>query len=396
MPTGIDAGQCVRTHKLKSNGEGGDVRCLPSFVLIGVQKAGTRELRNWLHMHPELTGHFAELAYLDQAGCTAESHHRAKPHEKKAQAKTVCNDKQHHKRGVVVTAVSELTYFWRGYLDRFPAQTKRARDTQYNFEKTPNYIHMGLPHIRRLGKVMPSLRFLAILREPVARVYSWYNMACIAFNKTAAVTYGARGFAEILDGPYAGEIWALRSKAERILGLKPPTKTPKYKWKPSPCSAKNFDRYIIQTLNTTSKNLEARAPTLHESSFATRASSHRALTEGLYASQLVNWLAVYPAAQLHVVTMNELLGDSAKTMAGIESFLGISHFPYSEHFGTSRTGSTVLIGTHSKLDRAYKADVEPITPSTADLLERFYAPHHSKLEDILGRKIAYVWPPKKS
>jgi len=396
MPAGIDAGLCVRTHKLRSNRQGGDIRCLPSFLLIGVQKAGTRELRNWLHIHPELTGHFAELQYLNQAGCTAESKHRAEPHESKAQTRTIC------KSGKGRHVDSDLTYFWRGYLDRFPVcmdkkclNSNTTRHTKYSFEKSPSYIAMRLPQIERLKKIMPSLRFLAILREPVSRLYSWYNMACVSFNNTADQTGGARGFAEIVDGPYAGEIWALRKESEKILGLNSPEKNSKYKWKPSPCSAKNFDRFIIQTLNTTSNNLRESVPILQNSSLAARATSYRPLAIGFYASQLANWLTVYPTAQLHVVTMNELLGDSAKTMAGIESFLGVSHFPYSEHFGTSRTGTTVLRGAHSKLDRAYKANVEPMTPSTADLLERFYAPHHAKLEDVLGRKITYVWPTKR-
>ena len=382
MPSGIDAGLCVRVHTLRTTGEGGSVRCLPSFIIIGVQKAGTRELRNWLDIHPNLTGHSAELGYLNRLGCTTESFRRAKQKETKSEVTSVCDAKGDD---VATPPRSDFTYFWRGYLDRFPAQKAASRHTQYSFEKTPEYIKMTQSRIFRLRKVMPSLRFLLIVREPVSRTYSWYNMACMAINDTKKETPGARGFAEILDGPYTGEIWAIRGKVEKFLGLTEPRTKPKYKWKPLGCSATIFDRYILQALNTTNKEV----PILQRSGTVDRASASGPLERGQYASQLAKWMQVYPKAQFHVVTMNELLQDSAKTMAEIESFLGIPHFPYSKHFGVSRTGSTVLLGSHSKIDRPYKTSIEPMTQSTADLLQKYYEPYHTKLQDILERDIVY-------
>ena len=45
-----DAGDCFA--------DGAAVHCLPGLVNIGVQKAGTGELQNWLAAHPSVHMHF--------------------------------------------------------------------------------------------------------------------------------------------------------------------------------------------------------------------------------------------------------------------------------------------------------------------------------------------------
>jgi hypothetical protein len=44
----IDAGVCATVDKSQ------DVRCLPSFIIIGAMKSGTGELMKWLQWHPLL------------------------------------------------------------------------------------------------------------------------------------------------------------------------------------------------------------------------------------------------------------------------------------------------------------------------------------------------------
>ena len=44
-----DAGDCFET--------GSGLHCLPSLINIGVQKAGTGELQNWLTAHPSFVTH---------------------------------------------------------------------------------------------------------------------------------------------------------------------------------------------------------------------------------------------------------------------------------------------------------------------------------------------------
>ena len=32
----------------------------------------------------------------------------------------------------------------------------------------------------RVCQVLPSIKFMLVLRDPVARLYSWFNMACLS------------------------------------------------------------------------------------------------------------------------------------------------------------------------------------------------------------------------
>lgn len=408
LPVGLDAGLCVRTYPLRTGrgSDGGFVRCLPSFIIFGVQKAGTRELRNWLNVHPNLMGHNAELGYLDNPGCTTESWRRAKPNETKMEAANICDfsgngadaepkqrrgvtkakkDKKGKRKGQKQdllqrgrrsnSAADDLRYFWRGYLDRFPPQHAASRRAQYSFEKTPKYIEMTTSRIHRLHAVMPSLKFLLVLRNPVSRAYSWYNMACLAASKDRGG--GARGFAEILDGEFAGELWAIT----RTFLHNKSQLDPKMKWKIATCSAANFEKYILQGFKVAGSDV----PTLRTTGVGSRSGADKVIIRGHYAEKLDRWTKVFPKNQFQVILMDEMLSQSSKTMADIETFLGIPHFPYSKHFGVSRTGSTVLLGVHSKIERPYKENIEPMTPFTLDLLERYYASHHDSLLKLIGR-----------
>jgi hypothetical protein len=443
QPSGLDAGLCVRTYPLNASNEKelGSVRCLPSFLIIGVQKAGTRELRNWLHAHPNLTGHSAELGYLDMVGCTRESDRRGVADENKATAATICNHgggpvtnamliaaeksrknhapktknknkikgkNEHYNPALYHSAFNESNpidnrYFWRGYLDRFPIMDEMQRRTQLIFEKTPKYVEMATSRIVRLHQTFPSMKMLLVLRDPVARAYSWYNMACMS---KGSKTFGSRGFAEILEGKYKGEVWAIRHKVEKILGLTRSSKLagmnrrsiPKavYKWRKLECSAKAFERYILQGFyngNLLNRTALTEVPQLAISSkLAQRSGALDPLVRGHYADQLNRWTNIFPREQLHVLTMDDLLKNSVTTMQEIESFLQIPKYPYASHFGISQTGTTIFKGVHSKIERPYKARVEPMTNVTNSVLQKYFGAKHDELLRTL-RRDNLPWPP---
>ena len=79
---------------------------------------------------------------------------------------------------------------------RITSQTRRVQ------EKTPKYIEMHPASISRLAQTFPSMKFMLVLREPVARLYSWFNMVCLSSEQknTTRAQFGAQGFADILDG----------------------------------------------------------------------------------------------------------------------------------------------------------------------------------------------------
>jgi hypothetical protein len=398
IPTGLDAGLCVRTYSIgtaRSRKTGlkrstQDIRCLPSFVILGVQKAGTRELRNWLHIHPNLTSTTAELGYLDSSGCTNPSRRRARVSERKSSKGGLCN------HSASKLQVANRAHFWRGYLDHFPPMKVDAVRTQYTFEKTPKYLEMSKGTISRLRRLAPSMKFLIMLREPASRAYSWFNMVCFAdqlnhtrdnenSSKRTDLTItkvkqekqprsigGASGFAEIQSGLYAGEIWAIRHNTEKMLKGE--------KWSAPSCTAATFERYIMQAFAADGNVTDV------DAAASKRTGVHEPILRGHYAVKLKRWFAEFPKEHFHVSTMDALIRNAAPTMSDIEDFLGLPHFPYVQHFGMSSTGTTVMQGPDapgSKVERGYKKSIEPMSRRAMNALRQHFGPHDEHLKHLL-------------
>ena len=119
---------------------------VPSFLIIGAQKCGTRELHTWLDAHPRLRGAPLECHFF--------------------------ND------------VNDLDQEWPRYCltPGFLLSRGRHGDPTVDlmtFEKTPAYLDQfngGVPIPELVSRLMPNGRFVAILRDPVERAYSSYRM----------------------------------------------------------------------------------------------------------------------------------------------------------------------------------------------------------------------------
>ena len=111
-------------------------RLRPSFIIIGAQKAGTTNLYHHLALHPELVpSKTKEISFFNKPAI--------------------------YNRGLD----------W--YHQQFPMapiwSSKRA------FEATPVYLyHPGTAE--RIAKYSPKIKMIAILRDPVSRAYSAWNM----------------------------------------------------------------------------------------------------------------------------------------------------------------------------------------------------------------------------
>jgi Sulfotransferase domain len=202
------------------------VRRLPDFLVIGAQRAGSTSLFEQLCEHP---------------GVAAPSH-------------------------------KEIHYFdlqsFRGprwYRSHFPpARRSRGRITG---EASPYYLfHPGVP--ARVAEALPDVRLIALLRDPVARAYSHYQLSVRDGHETL-------GFAE-----------ALESEAERLAGE------------------------------------ETRL--LADRAYRSRAHRHQSYaSRGAYAEQLRRWYAHVPPERLIVVSSEELFAEPARTTGIILEFLGL-------------------------------------------------------------------------
>lgn len=106
----------------------------PNYICVGVQKAGTTSLINYLNEHPDI---FIK---------PTESHFFDKPKSKKL---TITDFKHYEKRFITLK--------------------------QFVGEKTPSYCY--LPYaINRIYQYNPNMKLIIILREPISRLFSQYNM----------------------------------------------------------------------------------------------------------------------------------------------------------------------------------------------------------------------------
>lgn len=265
-PFNLDAGLCVRPA-FKGTLNGFQYRCLPSALIIGAQKAGTRMLLNYLTVHPRLTAPTAELHFLN----------RNEP--------------------------SDKGEFWRAYLDEFPAFTTHDQLAKMlTMEKTPKYMLMPAHQIRRLHELMPSVKLVVSLRDPVDRLYSWFHMKCNPAPKKPKL------LRLLLGGPNKGRVVAFETEAN-VSALK-------YPHTASICSADAFDALVL------SANGTVHSPGDTGIGFA--------LKRGLYAEHLRVWFNIFPKSQFFVLFADSLFKHPVDELRRLETFLRIPHYPYAK------------------------------------------------------------------
>jgi hypothetical protein len=205
----------------------GPLRGLPSVLIIGAQKGGTTSLFNYLVRHPDVLAPLGkEIHYFDL----------------------------HYERGV------------RWYRGHFP-YSRRLRDGALTLDASPYYlVHPQVP--RRAFELLPQVKLIALLRNPVDRALSHYQHEVRGGRETLS-------FAEALDR----EAERLAGEEERL------RRDPGY-------YSYNHHRY----------------------SYTLR---------GRYLEQLRRWAEHFPRAQLLVIQSERLFRDPGSVTAEVHRFLGL-------------------------------------------------------------------------
>jgi Sulfotransferase domain len=210
------------------------LRALPDFLIIGAQRAGSSSLFAYVCAHPSV----------------AEPTHK------------------------------EIHFFdnnwFRGldwYRRYFPLRARMGG--RITGEASPYYLfHPAAPG--RVAETLPDVRLIAVLRDPVERAYSAYQLARRQGHETLE-------FEEAL----AREVERLAGEEERILA------DPRY------------------------------------ASLAHRRFSYR--TRGLYAEQLERWYERFPREQLLVVRSEDLFAEPEATLQTVFAFLGLEAWSAAEY-----------------------------------------------------------------
>lgn len=216
-------------------------RGLPAFIIIGAQKAGTTSLFKYLRQHPNiLPAHKKEVKFFD------------------------CN-------------------FGRGlnwYRSHFPYASE-LQEGRITGEASPHYLSHPLAP-QRVASILPDVKLIALLRNPVERAYSHYQLNVRRRRERLS-------FAEALEQEEArlGDILQRIRSGEEV---------PLF----------NFLHYAYTY-------------------------------KGMYAEQLENWLAVFPREQILILKSEDLFTNPAAVFAQVLAFLGLPPWE-PKHFEKYNTG----------------------------------------------------------
>ena len=204
------------------------LRVLPDFLVIGVMKGGTTSFFNYLTQHPQIHPPFRkEIKFFDI----------------------------HYLQGLD----------W--YRAHFPMHFK-MKSGALTGEATPYYIfHPAAPE--RVAKVLPNVKLIVLLRNPVDRAYSHYNHMLRVGREPLPFEEAIAREAERLDG-----------EAEKIIA------DPRY---------------------STFKHLH-----------------YSYLARGRYIEQLEKWFALFPREQMLILPSEELYTSPATAYRKAVEFLGLS------------------------------------------------------------------------
>lgn len=197
--------------------ETAQLRQLPDFVIIGTQRGGTTSLYRYLTEHPDVGSALCkEVHFFDR----------------------------HYQKGM------------NWYLAHFPLR----EEASIVCEASPNYLfHPDVP--RRARSAIPYARFIALLRNPIDRAYSQYQM-----NVRKGIE--SLSFEDALD-----------KERERL-----------------------------------SRSDDPASSTWRQYSYIKR---------GLYGEQLERWMSVFPHEQFLIIRSEELYADPERVVRRTLAYLGL-------------------------------------------------------------------------
>tara|TARA_B100001146_G_C16177541_1_gene433083 strand:- start:1139 stop:1978 length:840 start_codon:yes stop_codon:yes gene_type:complete len=271
---------------------------LPSFLIIGGSRSGTTSLFAHLIEHPNIIPGSMKEVYFFQY---------------------FTNNK---------------TSFYRSH---FPIKRKNL----ITCESTSNYfVHPLIP--ARVHKLLPSVKLIVVLRNPVERAYSEFHYT---------VTLGSELTENFED--------VIKSELKRIeIGNKKPE---------------------LKIENTNYKHFTF---------------SH--LRDGLYAQHLERWLKFFSKEQLLVLHTKDLYTNLDQTLAETFEFLNLPKYQIENRIEKNKIDKIRPLAGHeqnvyknidSKTRTLFNVQNYPeMKPETRKFLQDFFRPHNEKLFKMIGKR----------
>lgn len=264
---------------------------LPNFIIVGAQKSGTTSLHYYLSQHPNLTASSPkEIHYFDR--------------------------------------YVNFGYTLEWYKSHF--FNKKGLSPQLYFEATPNYIYHGKIG-KQLAELRPDIKLILLLREPVDRAYSAWNMYRDLFEKNQLNLIKK----EIYPGRENSVYKYLYKNRESF---------------PSFLEAVEIEQELIES----NRDIE---PSI--------------IRRGFYAKQIQNYLKYLDRDQLLILGFKELVKHPVLAVNKVLSYLEVNSINVSQ------------LNAKPKHRRSY---IHKISKEERVYVEGFYREPNEALFDLLGYK----------
>ena len=261
----------------------------PDFMIIGAAKSGTTAMQRMLANHPQVVrSDRKEILFF-----SVDSNYR--------KGKTF-------------------------YEANFPLR-HRMRPGQLTFDATATYIYYP-DCADRIYDWYPDIKLIALLREPVSRAYSHWNMFRQAFAKSK---FDLRCYFE-------GDAYAGASTMKNQNQIRP------------------FDEITLEEIKLDKSPSEVPEPSL--------------VRRGIYHEQLRRYFNRFDRSQILVLESRQLSENTPKTLKRVFDFLGIDNVQIPD-----------MKKRHH--ERAYS---EPINEEIRATLSDFYRPHNAKLFELIDEE----------
>jgi len=343
-----------------------NTRPSPTFFILGAQKAGTTSLYEYMVQHPLIVrAKRRETHCLDWRWLSASN--IKKYNSTKKQSKTLPEDalfKQQRQHC--------LEFYYAKELQDYPSCLTG--------DSTPSYLLDTIRVIPRLKRVFPhfsDIKFFVMLRDPVARAFSHYQM--VTSTKGTAAQLKTRGnewrhlkFEQVV----LKELQELQQRFGLIPYWKKKSKIVDYEGdlideKTSGGTANYDDYYVDEAVFDSFRGSpeEQTSWIRFQKEIPLSTGSHSLLARGLYDLQLRSWFRHFERDQFLICSLEDEMNFPGPLMEKVWGHLNLPPYPIED--------------TTPKNSREYSS---PIEPDIRSLLKRFYAPHNDKLEDLLNRE----------
>lgn len=266
----------------------------PKFMIIGAQKAGSTALYDYLSLHPQL----------------------------------------------IETTPKELHYFncdknySRGddyYHSLFP---QVANENEMTFDSSPSYLCSELA-CRRIRKFNSKMKFIVLVREPVARAYSAWNMYRERYE---------------VNPNWFFDDWVQHCCNPDI----------------------KFKKRNVESLTDFKSFVEDEIA--HIDSTSTCSIEAPIIPHGFYCDQISHYLSLFNKNQILIIENENFLNNKILTLRKIEGFLKIDSFSWDDAELTQS-----FVGNYD----------EKIDDNIRNSLSLYYSGHNERLFKLIGKR--YAW-----